>query len=72
MGDFNAKIGGRNEDYEEVMGKHGVEKRNGNGEMFVETCVNNKLVIGGRGSEGPWKMSEPEEEQMQHLTTICW
>ncbi|KAJ3586853.1 hypothetical protein NHX12_013245 [Muraenolepis orangiensis] len=27
MGDFNAKIGGRNEGYEEVMGKHGVEKK---------------------------------------------
>ncbi|KAJ3610844.1 hypothetical protein NHX12_022934 [Muraenolepis orangiensis] len=72
MGDFNAKIGGRNEGHEEVMGKHGVGKRNGNGKMFVETCVNNNLVIGGRSSEGPWKMSEPEEEQMQHLTTICW
>ncbi|KAJ3596328.1 hypothetical protein NHX12_002737 [Muraenolepis orangiensis] len=44
MGDFNAKIGGRNEG---VMGKHGVGKMNENGEMFVETCVNNNLVIGG-------------------------
>ncbi|KAJ3587612.1 hypothetical protein NHX12_011209 [Muraenolepis orangiensis] len=72
MGDFNAKIGGRNEGYEEVMGKHGVGKMNDNGEMFVETCVNNNLVIGGRSSEGPWKMSEPEEEKMQNLTTISW
>ncbi|KAJ3609526.1 hypothetical protein NHX12_024047 [Muraenolepis orangiensis] len=47
LGDFNAKIGGRNEGYEEVMGKHGVGKMNENGEMFVETCVNNNLVIGG-------------------------
>ncbi|KAJ3608734.1 hypothetical protein NHX12_023264 [Muraenolepis orangiensis] len=47
MGDFNAKIGGRNEGYEEVKGKHGVGKMNENGEMFVETCVNNNLVIGG-------------------------
>ncbi|KAJ3584353.1 hypothetical protein NHX12_014848 [Muraenolepis orangiensis] len=47
MGDFNAKIGGRNEGYEEVMGKHGVGKMNDNGEMFVETFVNNNLVIGG-------------------------
>ncbi|KAJ8367756.1 hypothetical protein SKAU_G00077840 [Synaphobranchus kaupii] len=47
MGDFNAKIGGKNEGYEEVMGKHGVGKMNENGEMFVETCVNNNLVIGG-------------------------
>ncbi|KAJ3589170.1 hypothetical protein NHX12_010018 [Muraenolepis orangiensis] len=41
MGDFNGKIGGRNEGYEEVMGKHGVGKMNKNGELFVETCVNN-------------------------------
>ncbi|KAJ3595043.1 hypothetical protein NHX12_004348 [Muraenolepis orangiensis] len=47
MGDFNAKIGGRNEGYEEVMGKDGVGNINENGEMFVETCVNNNLVIGG-------------------------
>ncbi|KAJ3613286.1 hypothetical protein NHX12_019536 [Muraenolepis orangiensis] len=100
MGDFNAKIGGRNEGYEEVMGKHGVGKLNENGEMFVETCVNNNLVIGGsvfphktihkttwvspdHVTENPINhicicrkfrrsISEPEEEQMQHLTTICW
>ncbi|KAJ3590301.1 hypothetical protein NHX12_008254 [Muraenolepis orangiensis] len=47
MGDFNAKIGGWNEGYKEVMGKHGVGKMNENGEMVVETCVNNNLVIGG-------------------------
>ena len=47
MGDFNAKIGGQNEGYEEVMGKHGVGKINENGELFVETCSNNNLVIGG-------------------------
>ncbi|KAJ3609121.1 hypothetical protein NHX12_023647, partial [Muraenolepis orangiensis] len=47
MGDFNAKIRGRNEGYEEVMGKHGVGKINENGEMFVKTRVNNNLVIGG-------------------------
>ncbi|KAJ3606812.1 hypothetical protein NHX12_026331 [Muraenolepis orangiensis] len=70
MGDFNAKIGGRNEGHEDVIGKH-VGKMNEIGEMFVETCVNNNLVIGGRSSEGSWKISEPEEEQMQHLTTIC-
>ncbi|KAJ3584790.1 hypothetical protein NHX12_015285 [Muraenolepis orangiensis] len=47
MGDFNAKIGVRNEVYEEVTGNHGVGKMNENGEMFFETCVNNNLVIGG-------------------------
>lgn len=35
MGDFNAKIEGQNEGYE-------------NGEMFAETCVNNNLVNVGK------------------------
>ncbi|KAJ3608771.1 hypothetical protein NHX12_023301 [Muraenolepis orangiensis] len=42
MGDF--KIGGRNEGYEEVMGKHGVGKMNENREMFVETCFNKPYI----------------------------
>ncbi|KAJ3607615.1 hypothetical protein NHX12_024666 [Muraenolepis orangiensis] len=101
MGDFNAKIGGWNEGYEEVMGKHGVGKMNENGECLLrpvsrttwsleEVYSLTKPYIKQRGchqtmlqktkwitsvsvgsSEGPWKMSEPEEEQMQHLTTIC-
>ncbi|XP_044227125.1 LOW QUALITY PROTEIN: craniofacial development protein 2-like [Thunnus albacares] len=47
MGDFNAKIGGQNDGYEVVMGKHGVGDMNENREMFAETCANNNLVTGG-------------------------
>ncbi|KAJ3609498.1 hypothetical protein NHX12_024019 [Muraenolepis orangiensis] len=53
MSDFNAKIGGRNEGYEEIMGKHGVGKMNDNGEMFVETCVNKQ--------PGHWRKCIPSQ-----------
>ena len=47
IGDFNAKIGGQNEGYEAVMGKHGVGTMNENGELLAETCASKNLVIGG-------------------------
>lgn len=47
MGDFKAKIGGQNKGYEAVMGKHGLEIMNENGELFAETHVNNNLETGG-------------------------
>ena len=35
MGDFNAKIGSDNQGYENVMGVHGLDVMNDNGERFV-------------------------------------
>jgi endonuclease/exonuclease/phosphatase family metal-dependent hydrolase len=42
MGDFNAKIGGDNKEYEETMGKHGL------GEMMAKLCATNETVQRGR------------------------
>ena len=42
MGDLNAKVGGDNTDFENVMGKHGVGMRNNNGDRLVEFCAQNK------------------------------
>ena len=47
MGDFNAKVGGDNTGREEVMGRHGEGIMNENGELFVDMCAFNSLVIGG-------------------------
>lgn len=47
MGDFNAKVGGDNAGYEDIMGKHGLGQMNDNGERFAEMCALNQLVIGG-------------------------
>ncbi|XP_065355591.1 uncharacterized protein LOC135950029 [Calliphora vicina] len=47
MGDFNAKVGKDKTSYEHAMGKHGVDTRNVNGELFLETCSRHGLVVGG-------------------------
>ena len=47
IGDMNAKVGNQNENYERVMGKHGLGERNNNGERLCEICDMNELVITG-------------------------
>ena len=42
MGDFNAKI--RKGKQDEVVGTHGLGKRNDRGERVVEFCIKHKLV----------------------------
>ena len=45
MGDFNAKIGSDNTGREQVMGRHGEGEINANGELFVDMCPFNSMVI---------------------------
>ncbi|VDP71995.1 unnamed protein product [Schistosoma mattheei] len=47
MGDLNTKVGVDNTGYEDIMGRHGLGKRNGNVERFANLCSLDKLVIGG-------------------------
>lgn len=47
MGDFNAKVGDNNYNWEAVMGNHGIGQMNANGELLADLCVNQDLVIGG-------------------------
>jgi Reverse transcriptase (RNA-dependent DNA polymerase)/Endonuclease/Exonuclease/phosphatase family len=47
MGDLNAQVGSSNENWETVMGTHGLGTMNDNGELFAELCGNHDLVIGG-------------------------
>ena len=46
MGDTNAKVGADNTNSEHIMGRHGIGVQNENGELFVEFCTFNDLVIG--------------------------
>ncbi|XP_058456753.1 craniofacial development protein 2-like [Malaya genurostris] len=46
-GDFNAKIGSDNVDYERVMGRHGLGDMSDIGELFAEFCGNYDMVVGG-------------------------
>lgn len=46
MGDFNAKIGSEaNEVWPEAVGKYGLGEKNGRGEMLMQFCAINELVI---------------------------
>ena len=47
MGDVNAKVGADNTAKELTMRKHGVGGQNENGELFIDFCAFNDLVIGG-------------------------
>ena len=47
MGDINANVGGENSGYETTMGRHALGTRNENGQMFMDFCADNDLVIGG-------------------------
>ena len=44
--DFNAKIGSNNNDIKTVMGRHGLNRINENGEIFADFCTSNEMVIG--------------------------
>ena len=47
MGDANAKVGRENVGREDAMGKEGLGDRNENGDLFIDFCAQNELVIGG-------------------------
>ena len=47
MADTNAKVGADNTNSEHIMGRHGIGVQNENGELFVEFCTFNHLVIEG-------------------------
>ena len=48
LGDFNARLGQKNDGYEQVMGKCALdEERNTNGEKLLEFCQVNRLYIQG-------------------------
>lgn len=47
IGDMNAKIGSDNTGREEIMGKEGIGEVTENGNMFIDFCAFNNLLIGG-------------------------
>ena len=75
MGDFNAKIGSDNQEYEYVMGVHGFGVMNDNGERFVNACAANNIVIGGsvfphkRIHKATWvSPDQVTENQIDHIS----
>ena len=47
IGGMNGKVGNDYTGFEEIRGKKGMGKMNGNGEMFANFCASYDLVIGG-------------------------
>ena len=47
IGDLNARVGNNNTGRERVMGRHGTDTINNNGERMHDLCEFNDLVIGG-------------------------
>jgi endonuclease/exonuclease/phosphatase family metal-dependent hydrolase len=46
MGDINTKIGSENEGLRHIMRKHGLGNQTRNGELFVDLCTREDMVIG--------------------------
>ena len=45
MGDFNSKVGSDNRGYDDVMGRHGLGRRNERGERMLEFCQSKRLYV---------------------------
>lgn len=75
MGDFNAKVGYITENFEDIMGKHGIGDRNENGEFLLELCGNFGLKIGGtmfahkKHHKVTWV--SPDEKTENQIDHIC-
>lgn len=73
MGDLNAKVGNNNNNCERTLGKHGVGTRNDNGEILLELCLQNKLIIGGNifphkdVHKLTWKSPRGDRNQIDHI-----
>ena len=51
MGDFNAKVG--DERYQNIVGMHGLGRRNKRGERLIQFCNENKLIIANSWFQQP-------------------
>lgn len=45
MGDFNSRVGKKDDIYKTVVGMHGETVRNNNGERMLDFCIINRLII---------------------------
>ncbi|XP_037870985.1 uncharacterized protein LOC101740371 [Bombyx mori] len=47
MGDFNAQLGSDNTNIEPWLGRHAMGRRSENGDMLIDLCCQNDLIVGG-------------------------
>ncbi|GFS24494.1 craniofacial development protein 2-like [Elysia marginata] len=72
MGDFNAKVGERDE--EKSVGQHGLGIRNERGEHLVEWCESNDLLIANTCFKQPlrrkWSWKKPGDDTKNQIDYI--
>ena len=78
MGDFNAQVGNNNQDSEHIMGRYGLPcDENKNGQLLIELCGKNGLVIGGtvfphkEGHKVTWISSDKDKQRGNQIEHIC-
>jgi hypothetical protein len=47
LGDFNARVGGFDEDLAKIVGRFGIDDLNDNGRRLMQSCVKNDLAVMG-------------------------
>lgn len=45
IGDFNSRVGNKNEGYERTLGKHGEKVKNNNGQRLIDFCQLNNFIV---------------------------
>ena len=65
MGDLNAKVGSDNLNFERGMGREGCGVQNDNGEMMVEWCAFNNMIIW-------WNFIPASQHSQTHLDIPKW
>jgi exonuclease III len=45
VGDFNGRVGQQEEQYKEILGRHGEQIRNNNGNRLLDFCILNNFII---------------------------
>ena len=65
MGDLNAKVG--DERYQNIVGMHGLRRRNERGERKIQFCQENKLIIANTWFQQPVNKTIRMEKSWRHI-----
>ncbi|KAK2186304.1 hypothetical protein NP493_206g01018 [Ridgeia piscesae] len=68
IGDFNARIGGDNDKWLLVMGKHGIGKCNSNGELPLALCTEFELIV----TSTMFKQKDERKTTLMHPRSRHW
>ena len=66
--DFNARIGRKNDKWPLVMGKHGIEKCNSNGELLLALCSELEVIL----TNTKFKQKDERKTTCMHPSSGHW